>query len=70
MKHDSIYLWKLIGITTNQLGDEPASMVAIAEEKILKKENKKAKIFASKALKLKNIKTLYKMRALDIMNFK
>ena len=70
IKYDSIYLWKLIGITANKLGDEPASMVAIAEEKILKKQYKKAKLFASKALKLKNIKTLYKMRALDIMNFK
>ena len=29
-----------------------------------------AKLFASKALKFKNIKTLYKMRALDIMSFK
>ena len=70
IKYDSIYLWKLIGMTANKLGDEPASMVAIAEEKILKKQYKKAKHFASKALKLKNIKTLYKMRALDIMNFK
>ena len=69
IKYDSIYLWKLIGITANKLGDEPASMVAIAEEKILKKQYKKAKLFASKALKLKNIKTLYKIRALDIMNF-
>jgi len=70
MKYDSIYLWKLIGITANKLGDKPASMVAIAEEKTLKKQFKKAKLFASKALKFKNIKTLYKMRALDIMNFK
>ena len=70
MKYDSIYFWKLIGITANKLGDKPASMVAIAEEKILKKQYKKAKLFAAKALKFKNIKTLYKMRALDIMNFK
>ena len=45
-------------------------MVAIAEEKNLKKQYDKAKFFASKALKYKNIKTLYKMRALDIINFK
>ena len=70
MKYDSIYFWKLIGVTSNKLGYKPASMVAIAEEKILKKQYKKAKLFASKALKFKNIKTLYKMRALDIMNFK
>ena len=69
-KYNSIYFWKLIGTTANKLGDKPASMVAIAEEKILKKQYKKAKLFAYKALKFKNIKTLYKMRALDIMNFK
>ncbi len=70
MKYNSIYFWKLIGITANKLGNKSASMVAIAEEKILKKQNDKAKFFASKALKYKNIKTLYKMRALDIMNLK
>ena len=70
IKHNSIYLWKLIGITANKLGDKSASMVAIAEEKIIKKQYDKAKLFASKALKYKSIKTLYKMRALDIMNFK
>ena len=70
MKYKSIYFWKLIGTTANKLGDKSASMVAIAEEKILKKQYKKAKLFASKALKFKNIKTLYRMRALDIMNFK
>ena len=36
----------------------------------LKKQYNKAKIFASKALKYKNIKTLYKIRASDIINFK
>ena len=70
MKYDSIYFWKLIGVTSNKLGYKPASMVAIAEEKILKKQYKKAKLFASKALKFKNIKTLYKIRASDIINFK
>ena len=70
IKYNSIYLWKLIGITANKLGNKSASMVAIAEEKIIKKQYDKAKFFASKALKYKNIKTLYKMRALDIMNFK
>ena len=40
------------------------------KEKILKKQYDKAKIFASKALKYKNIKTLYKIRASDIINFK
>ena len=70
MKYDSIYFWKLIGITANKLGYKPESMVAIAEEKILKRQYKKAKHFASKALKFKNIKPLYKMRALDIMNYK
>ena len=70
IKKNSIYLWKLIGIISNKLGDKPGSMVALAEEKILKKEYDKAKFFASKALKYQNIKTLYKMRALDIMNFK
>ncbi len=70
MKYNSIYFWKLIGITANKLGNKSASMVAIAEEKILKKQYDKAKIFASKALKYKNIKTLYKMRASDIINFK
>ena len=45
-------------------------MVALAEEKILKKQYAKAKLFASKALKYKNIKTLYKMRASDIINLK
>ena len=69
-KYNSIYLWKLIGITNNKLGDKSASMVAIAEEKILKKQYDKAKLFASKALKYKDIKNLYKMRALDIINFK
>ncbi len=70
MKYDSIYFWKLIGITANKLGYKPESMVAIAEEKILKRQYKKAKHFAFKALKFKNIKPLYKMRALDIMNYK
>ena len=70
MKYNSIYFWKLIGITANKLGNKSASMVAIAEEKILKKQNDKAKFFASKALKYKNIKTLYKIRASDIINFK
>ncbi len=70
IKYNSIYLWKLIGITANKLGNKPASLVAIAEEKILKKQYEKAKLFASKALKYKNIKVLYKMRALDIINLK
>ncbi len=70
IKHYSIYFWKLVGITANKLGNKPASMVAIAEEKIIKKQYDKAKLFASKALKYKNIKTLYKMRASDIMNLK
>ena len=69
IKYNSIYLWKLIGITANKLGNKSASMVALAEEKILRKQKDKAKFFASKALKYKNIKTLYKMRALDIINF-
>ena len=69
IKYNSIYFWKLIGTTANKLGDQPVSMVAIAEEKILKKQYDKAKLFASKALNFKNIKNLYKMRALDIMNF-
>ena len=70
MKYNSIYFWKLIGMNAKKLGDKPASLVAIAEEKILKKQYDKAKIFASKALKYKNIKTLYKIRASDIINFK
>ena len=70
MKYNSIYFWKLIGMNAEKLGDKPTSLVAIAEEKILKKQYDKAKIFASKALKYKNIKTLYKMRASDIINFK
>ena len=70
VKHNSIYFWKLIGNTANKLGNKPASIIAIAEEKILKKQNDKAKFFASKALKYKNIKTLYKIRASDIINFK
>ena len=70
IEYNSIYFWKLIGTTANKLGYKSASMVAIAEEKILKKQYDKAKLFASKALKYKNIKNLYKMRALDIMNFK
>ena len=57
-------------MTAEKLGDRPASLVAIAEEKILKKQYDKAKIFASKALEYKNIKTLYKIRASDIINFK
>ena len=57
-------------MTANKLGNKPASMVAIAEEKIIKKQYDKAKLFASKALKYKNIKTLYKMRASDIINLK
>ena len=65
---DKIYI--INGPNLNKLGDKPTSMVAIAEEKILKKQYKKAKIFASKALKFKNIKTLYKIRASDIINFK
>ena len=44
------------------------SMVALAEEKILKKQYKKAKKIASKALQDNNIKSLYKIRALDIIN--
>ena len=67
-KYNSIYFWKLIGKTADKLGNRPASMVAIAEEKILKKQYNKAKLFASKALKYKNIKPLYKMRASDIIN--
>ena len=70
IKYNSIYFWRLIGKAADKLGDRPASMVAVAEEKILKKQYKKAKLFASKALKYKNIKTLYKMRASDIINFK
>ena len=70
IKYNSIYLWKLIGTTANKLGNKPASMVAIAEEKLLKKQYDKAKLFASKALEYKKIKNLYKMRALDIMSFK
>ena len=70
IKNNSIYLWKLIGAIANRLGDKPTSMVALAEEKIIKKQYDKAKLFASEALKYKNIKNLYKMRALDIMNFK
>ncbi len=69
MKHNSIYFWKLIGMNAEKLGDKPAGLVAIAEEKILRKQYDKAKIFASKALKYKNIKTLYKIRASDIINF-
>ena len=57
-------------MNAEKLGDKPTSLVAIAEEKILRKQYDKAKIFASKALKYKNIKTLYKIRALDIINFK
>ena len=49
MKYNSIYFWKLIGITANKLGYKPESMVAIAEEKILKRQYKKAKHFAFKA---------------------
>ena len=70
IKYNSIYLWKLIGVTANKLGVKPVSMIAIAEEKNLKKQYDKAKFFASKALKYKNIKTLYKIRASDIINFK
>ena len=70
MKYNSIYFWRLIGMNAEKLGDKPASLVAIAEEKILKKQYDKAKVFASKALKYKNIKTLYKIRASDIINFK
>ena len=70
IEYNSIYFWKLIGTTANKLGYKSASMVAIAEEKLLKKQYDKAKLFASEALKYKNIKNLYKMRALDIMNFK
>ena len=70
IEYNSIYFWKLIGTTANKLGYKSASMVAIAEEKMLKKQYDKAKLFASEALKYKNIKNLYKMRALDIMNFK
>lgn len=70
VKHNSIYFWKLIGNTANKLGNKPASIIAIAEEKILKKQYKKAKLYASKALRFKNIETLYKIRALDIVNLK
>ncbi len=70
IKNNSIHFWKLIGTTANTLGDKSAGMVAIAEEKLLKKQYDKAKLFASKALKYKNIKTLYKIRASDIINFK
>ena len=34
IKYNSIYLWKLIGVTANKLGDKPVSMIAKAEEKI------------------------------------
>ena len=44
IKYNSIYFWKLIGKTADKLGDIPVSMVAIAEEKILKKQYKKAKM--------------------------
>ena len=70
IKYNSVYFWKLIGSTASKLGDKSASMVAIAEEKVLKKQYDKAKFFASKALKFKKIKTLYKMRALDIINLR
>ncbi len=70
IKSNSLYFWKLIGTATSKLGYKSASMVAIAEEKLLKKKYDKAKFFASKALKYKNIKTLYKIRALDIINIK
>ena len=70
IKYNSTYFWKLVGMTANRLGNKPASLVAIAEEKIIKKQYDKAKLFASKALKYKNIKTLYKIRASDIINLK
>ena len=70
IKQNSIYFWKLIGMNADKLGNKPASMLAIAEEKILKRQYDKAKLFASKALKYKDIKTLYKMRASDIINLK
>ena len=70
VKYNSIYFWKLIGMTADKLGEKAASMVAIAEEKILKRQYDKAKFFASRALQYKNIKTLYKVRASDIINFK
>ena len=69
IKSKSIRFWKLIGINASKLGDKSVVMVAIAEEKLLKKQYNKAKFFASKALQYKNIKTLYKIRALDIINY-
>ncbi|MAJ15402.1 MAG: hypothetical protein CMN44_10715 [SAR116 cluster bacterium] len=68
IKNKSIRLWRLIGVTSHKLKMKSISMVAQAEEKILKKQYKKAKKIASKALQDNNIKSLYKIRALDIIN--
>ena len=61
-------LWRLIGIASTKLKIKSISLVAQAEEEILKKQLKKAKYYATLALKDNNINDLYKFRAIDILN--
>ena len=61
---------QLSGIMTKRVVTAKVGISLDNAEKILKKQYDKAKIFASQALKYKNIKTLYKIRASDIINFK
>ncbi len=68
-KSKSLILWRLVGTISNKLNMKSESLVALAEEKMLKKNYKKAKLLALKALKNDKIKSLYKIRALDIINF-
>ncbi len=61
-------LWRLIGIASTKLEIKSISLVAQAEEEVLKKQIKRAKYYATLALKDDSINDLYKFRAIDILN--
>lgn len=67
-EHKTRKLWRLIGIASTRLNIKSISLIAQAEEEVLKKRLKKAKYFANLALKEDNLNNLYKFRAIDILN--
>ena len=68
LEHKTRKLWRLIGIASTRLEIKSISLVAQAEEEVLKKRLKRAKYFANLALKEDNLNDLYKFRAIDILN--
>lgn len=68
LEYNSRKLWRLIGLSATKLKIKSISLLAQAEEELLKKRIKKAKYFANLALKDNKIRNLYKFRAIDILN--